>query len=60
LTTERPFLRTRAVLAHDLAVIVMRRYNLIAELDVLMLRRESSGRILQRADINNRLKRSLR
>jgi hypothetical protein len=41
---------------HSFAVIVMQRFNLVAELKILMLRPEYPGRILQRADIDNRLK----
>lgn len=41
---------------HSFAVLVMQRFNLFAELDILMLRPEHPGRILQRADIDNRLK----
>lgn len=41
---------------HSFAVIVMERFGLIAELDILMLRPEHPGHILQRTDIDNRLK----
>lgn len=46
----------RHVGKHSFAVIVMQHFNLTAELDILMLRPEHPGRILQRADIDNRLK----
>ena len=46
----------RKVGDHRFAVIVAARHQLLAELDLLLLRAENPGAILQNADIDNRLK----
>ena len=46
----------RELAGHSFAVLVLTRYKLVAELDILLLRPEDPGAILQRADIDNRLK----
>jgi hypothetical protein len=46
----------RQVGGHSLAVVVQSDLKLVAELDILLLRPEAPGAILQRADIDNRLK----
>lgn len=46
----------RQTAGYDFAVVVATDQLLLAELDVLLLRPESPGSILQNADIDNRLK----
>jgi hypothetical protein len=46
----------RELAGHEFVVLVQHDLKLIAELDVLLLRPERPGNILQRADIDNRLK----
>jgi len=44
------------VAGHSFAVLVQARLKLVAELDILLLRPQDPGAIVQRADIDNRLK----
>ena len=46
----------RELSGHHFAVLVQHHLKLVAELDILLLRPEQPGNILQRADIDNRLK----
>ena len=46
----------REVAGHSFAVLVQARLKLVAELDILLLRPQAPGAIVQRADIDNRLK----